>query len=94
MQKRKTAIQPRTRKTKSDILVASLFKNGTNQAIRLPREMEFQGVRDVLVRREGDSIILTPVRKSWISFADLPEVADSDFMLERPELIDTQRVNF
>lgn len=94
MQKQKISTQQRARKIKTGPLVASIFKNGTNQAVRLPREMEFQGVRDVLIRKEGDSIVLTPVRKSWISFAELPLLADQEFMRERPELIDVQRVNF
>lgn len=35
--------------------------------------------------REGDSIILSPVRPTWGSFAQL-EKADLDFMAEREEI--------
>jgi antitoxin VapB len=42
---------------------ASLFRNGRNQALRIPREFEFE-FSEVLMRKEGDQLILTPVRKS------------------------------
>lgn len=63
---------------------AALFRNGRNQAVRIPREMELEG-SEVLIRKEGDSLILTPIRKhklrdllaSWEPMEDaLPEVAD------------------
>ena len=70
---------------------ASLFKNGKNQAIRLPKDFEFEGVTEVEIIKEGESIILTPLRKSWASFANV-EKADSDFLLERPDLMENERV--
>lgn len=42
---------------------ASLFRNGRNQAVRIPREFELEGA-EVLIRKEGDSLILTPIRKN------------------------------
>lgn len=70
---------------------ASLFKNGKNQAVRLPKEFEFGGVIEVEIRREGESLILTPKRKSWESFADV-EKADDDFLTERQDVVDDGRV--
>ncbi len=70
---------------------ASLFKNGKNQAIRLPKDFEFEGVTEVEIRREGESLILTPKRKSWTSFAEV-EKADSDFLVDRDDVIDDGRV--
>ena len=72
---------------------ASLFKNGRNQAIRLPKELEFEGVSEVEIRREGNSIILAPLRQTWLSFANTP-AADKDFLNEREEVIEHGRVNF
>lgn len=63
---------------------AALFRNGRNQAVRIPRELELEGT-EVLIRKEGDSLVLTPVRKhklrdllaSWTPMDDLlPEVED------------------
>jgi antitoxin VapB len=42
---------------------ASLFRNGSNQAVRIPREFEMEG-SEVLIRKEGDRLILTPIRKN------------------------------
>lgn len=43
----------------------SIFKNGTNRAILLPRDLDFEGVSELEIVREGDSIILRPVRPTW-----------------------------
>lgn len=34
-----------------------LFKNGRNQALRIPREFELPG-EDAIIRREGDKLII------------------------------------
>ena len=63
---------------------AALFRNGRNQAVRIPREIEMAG-SEVLIRKDGDSLVLTPVRQnklrdllaSWELMGDLlPEVED------------------
>jgi antitoxin VapB len=43
----------------------SIFKNGNNRAIRLPHDLDFEGVSELEIVREGDSIILRPVRPTW-----------------------------
>lgn len=72
---------------------AKLFTNGQSQAIRIPKAMEFDGVKEVNISKKGNTIIITPKKKSWLSFADLP-LADDDFMQDRPELLETDRVKF
>lgn len=64
----------------------SVFKNGNNRAIRLPRDMDFEGVSELEIIREGDSIILRPVRPTWGSFIQ-EEKAAPDFMTEREDVI-------
>lgn len=39
-----------------------LFRNGRNQALRIPREFELEG-DEAIVRKEGDRLIVEPVRK-------------------------------
>ena len=39
-----------------------LFRNGRNQALRIPREWELEG-NEATMRREGDRLIIEPVRK-------------------------------
>ena len=64
---------------------ASLFRNGRNQAVRIPREFELEGT-EVLMRKDGDSLVITPIRKSGLLAVlarmepldeDFPEVEDS-----------------
>ena len=73
------------------MITASLFRNGRNQAVRLPKELEFTGINKVEIRKKGNSIIITPVRKSWESFTDV-DVADVEFLLDRKDVIDEGRV--
>ena len=41
---------------------ARLFRNGSNQALRIPREFEFSG-DEVIIHKDGDRLILEPVVK-------------------------------
>ena len=72
--------------------IAKLFTNGRSQAVRIPKACQFTGVEEVVIRKEGDALILLPVRKSWESYADEAPTVDDDFMAERPDLMDDRRV--
>lgn len=54
-----------------------LFRNGRNQAVRIPREFELPG-EDAVVRKEGDRIVLEPApRKPLLAvLAALEPIAD------------------
>ena len=39
-----------------------LFRNGRNQALRIPREFELEG-DEAIVRKEGERLIVEPLRK-------------------------------
>ncbi len=39
-----------------------LFRNGSNQALRIPREFELEG-KEALIRKEGYRLIVEPIRK-------------------------------
>ncbi len=69
----------------------AIFNNNRNQAIRIPKDMEFSGVSELEIRKEGDSLILRPVRPSWLSFAN-EAPADPDFLRERVDVIADGRV--
>ncbi len=72
----------------------SIFTNGKNQAVRLPRDMEFRDVSELEIIKNGDTITLRPIRPDWLSFANA-EKADSDFLTERNDVIsDEGRFNF
>lgn len=38
----------------------SLFRNGRNQAIRIPREFELAGT-EAIIRKEGNRLIIEPI---------------------------------
>ena len=42
-----------------------LFRNGRNQALRIPREFELEG-DEAIVRKDGDRLIVEPVRKGHL----------------------------
>ena len=68
---------------------AKLFINGRSQAVRIPKDLAFTGVDAVLIEKQGNSLVLTPARSTWRSFAELEPAAD-DFMALRPRLLKTQ----
>ena len=39
-----------------------LFRNGRNQAVRIPREFELEGT-EAIIRKEGDRLILEPASR-------------------------------
>jgi antitoxin VapB len=39
-----------------------LFRNGRNQAVRIPREFELDA-REAIMRREDDRLVIEPIRK-------------------------------
>jgi antitoxin VapB len=42
-----------------------LFRNGRNQALRIPREFELGGTEAIL-RKEGDRLVVEPLRKGQL----------------------------
>jgi len=75
------------------VMTAKLFLNGQSQSVRIPKVFQFEGVKEVIIQKKGNGILIMPKRPSWLSFADLL-LADKDFMNERPELMRSDRVIF
>lgn len=73
---------------------AKLFMNGRSQAVRIPKEFAFEGITELLIRRDGQRLILEPARKSWLTLNEDTEALGGDFLSERPDLfkIDPGRV--
>jgi antitoxin VapB len=56
-----------------------LFKNGRNQAVRIPREFEFPG-EDAVMRKEGDRLIIEPAPpRSLLAVLATLKPLDEDF---------------
>jgi len=56
-----------------------LFKNGRNQAVRIPREFELPG-EDAIMRKEGERLIIEPAQpKSLLKLLATLTPIDEDF---------------
>ena len=56
-----------------------LFKNGRNQAVRIPREFELPG-KDAVMRKEGDRLIIEPAHPtSLLAVLASLDPLDEDF---------------
>jgi len=54
---------------------ASVFKSNRSQAVRIPKELAFpDSVKQVVVRKQGRSLVITPVNQFWDEFFDLPGI--------------------
>jgi len=58
---------------------AKIFMNNRSQAVRLPKEFQFN-VQEVFIRKEGSDVVLSPRPPDWSSYlADAP-AASPTFM--------------
>lgn len=56
-----------------------LFRNGRNQALRIPRDLELPG-RQAILRREGRRLVIEPVaRPSLLAVLATLKPIDEDF---------------
>ena len=62
-----------------------LFKNGRNQALRIPRDLELPG-SEALLRKEGHRLVVEPLgRPSLLAVLATLKPLDEDFPnIERP----------
>jgi antitoxin VapB len=71
---------------------ASIFRNGANQAVRLPQEMRFPAdVKEVRIRKQGDGLFISPVKPNWSSFFAMQVDVPEDFMANREDSIPQSR---
>ena len=66
------------------IATAKLFKNGSSQAVRLPKEFRFEG-DEVIIYREGNRVIIQPKQSNWDEFFFSDKRASGDFMKNRKD---------
>jgi antitoxin VapB len=58
---------------------AKIFMNNRSQAVRLPKEFQFQ-TREVFIRKEGSEVVLSPRPFDWTAYLAESPAASSDFM--------------
>ena len=75
------------------IRTATLFRNSTAQAVRIPKDLEFTNTKTVEILSMGDGlglIIRAPrKRKSWLSLLDTP--GSPEFEADRTPIADGSR---
>ena len=53
----------------------TLFHSNRSQAVRLPKDVAFpEGVRTVVVRREGKRRVIVPADAAWDDFFEAPGI--------------------
>ncbi|MBI5576393.1 MAG: AbrB/MazE/SpoVT family DNA-binding domain-containing protein [Deltaproteobacteria bacterium] len=63
---------------------AKLFRNGQSQAVRLPREMRFEGDH-VFVKKAGRIVLLIPPTGSWDGLVESLSLFTTDFLRDRAQ---------
>lgn len=74
---------------------ASIFRNGRNQAIRIPVGFELPG-NEVTIEQDGDALVIRPKQtppstfaelfRTWENEPDFPDVDDSDLPPDIPRI--------
>jgi antitoxin VapB len=58
---------------------AKVFMTNRSQAVRLPKEFQF-ATDEVLIRKVGDDVILSPCPRDWKAYLASAPVASDAFM--------------
>ena len=69
---------------------AKIFMNNRSQAVRLPKDFQFQ-TQEVFIRKEGSDVVLSPRPSDWSSYLAEGPVASASFMEGVEELPPQER---
>ena len=58
---------------------AKIFMNNRSQAVRLPKEFQFNA-SEVFIRRQGNDVILSARPADWSAYLNSGPVASKEFM--------------
>jgi antitoxin VapB len=64
---------------------AKVFMTNRSQAVRLPKDFQFT-TDEVLIRKVGNDVILSPRPREWRSYLESAPVASDGFMAEVEDL--------
>ncbi len=66
--------------------------NNRSQTVTMPLEYRFpESVREVFIRREGESVVLTPRPTDWSGFFASGMTASADYMAESEHMLVQER---
>jgi antitoxin VapB len=76
-----------TKQSSTSKTTARVGWNNRSQTVTMPLEYRFpESVSEVFIRREGESVVLTPRPSDWSGFFDSGLKATDDFMSDRHRL--------
>ena len=64
---------------------AKVFMTNRSQAVRLPKDFQF-ATDEVLIRKVGDDVILSPSPRDWTSYMATAPAASDAFMADSEDL--------
>jgi antitoxin VapB len=64
---------------------AKVFKTNRSQAVRLPKEFQFD-TDEVFIRKDGEDVILSPRPRDWSAYLEHGPVASDGFMEDVEDL--------
>ncbi|QGM97012.1 antitoxin [Methylocystis parvus] len=62
-----------------------VFKSGNSLAVRLPRDIAFPEGAEVVVSRQGESLVVSPARLDMKTLVSRLALAPSPPLVQRPE---------
>ena len=77
-------VSPSTYSLSRTMDTVELFTDGHSQAIRLPKEYQFEG-NEVFIKKVGNLVILFPHHEPWQELLDSLSQFPDDFMVEREQ---------
>jgi antitoxin VapB len=64
---------------------STVFKTNKTQAVRLPKSVAFPDhVKKVKITQQGESLIVTPIKSSWVEFMKSAGIGDDFERLPQP----------
>ncbi|MBU6298955.1 MAG: AbrB/MazE/SpoVT family DNA-binding domain-containing protein [Alphaproteobacteria bacterium] len=69
---------------------AKIFRNNRSQAVRLPKEFQFD-TQEVYIRKVGDEVILSPRPADWSAYLREGPVASKAFLRDVKDLPPQER---
>jgi len=69
---------------------AKVFMSGRSQAVRLPKELRFEGT-EVIARRFGNGVLLLPAEDPWAVMREALDEFETGFEIEREQPDSQQR---
>jgi antitoxin VapB len=66
---------------------STVFKTNKTQAVRVPKALAFpDSVKKVKITQQGDSLVITPIKTSWVDFMKSPGIGDDFERLPQPPM--------